>query len=122
MGTPQEKAEAVVNHPAFQKLAKRQRSVSIGLTLFMFGVYVLFLFFLTWGRQWIVTRVGETLTLAMPVGLGMILFAFILTGIYSRWANRHYDRAVDELKAQIQTELAGLDIPADDGPQRAYAH
>jgi uncharacterized membrane protein (DUF485 family) len=34
----------------------------------------------------------------MVLGAGVIVFAWILTWVYVRWANTHYDRALAELR------------------------
>ena len=43
-------------------------------------------------------------TLGIPMGIGMIVFAFILTAIYVVWANQVYDPEVERLKGQLKPQ------------------
>jgi uncharacterized membrane protein (DUF485 family) len=38
------------------------------------------------------------MTLGLPVGIGVLLSAWVLTGIYIWWANRYHDNRVREIK------------------------
>jgi uncharacterized membrane protein (DUF485 family) len=38
------------------------------------------------------------------VGLGIILIAWVMTGIYVFWANNRYDNAVEALRRQVKHE------------------
>lgn len=37
-------------------------------------------------------------TLGIPIGIGIILFAWILTGVYVRWANGAYDAMIARVR------------------------
>lgn len=43
-------------------------------------------------------------TLGIPIGIGVIVFAFIITAIYVVWANSSYDPEVERLKKQLVAE------------------
>jgi uncharacterized membrane protein (DUF485 family) len=45
--------------------------------------------------------IGKNVTLGLPIGLGILVFAWILTGIYTYWANTRYDKKINELKKKI---------------------
>ena len=47
---------------------------------------------------------GGVTTLGIPMGIGMIVFAFILTAIYMVWANKIYDPEVERLKGQLKPQ------------------
>jgi uncharacterized membrane protein (DUF485 family) len=38
---------------------------------------------------------------AILIGLGIILFSWLITGAYVYWANNYYDKAVKEIKKEI---------------------
>ncbi|WP_247235286.1 DUF485 domain-containing protein [Telluribacter sp. SYSU D00476] len=92
----------VINSPAFRQLVRRRWSVSLVLTLAMLTVYFGFLLVVAFNKAYLAQMVGKNLTLAIPVGLGIILFAWLLTGIYVYWANNHYDQEVANLKAKVK--------------------
>ncbi|RNI29610.1 DUF485 domain-containing protein [Rufibacter immobilis] len=87
--------------PAFKKLVKQRWSVSLVLTFTMLLVYFGFLLTVAFNKQALATKIGDYTTLAIPVGLGIILFAWVLTGIYVFWANSRYDKSVEELKNKL---------------------
>lgn len=88
----------IVQDPEFQGLARRKNSLSILLSLLIFGVYFGFIGLLAYAPDVLSTRVGSA-TLGIPLGIGVIIFAWILTGIYVRWANGAYDTMVERVRA-----------------------
>ena len=92
---------AVLQSPDFKKLVSTRWSVSLVLTLVMLAVYIGFLLLVAFNKEILAAKIAPNLTLAIPVGLGIILFAWILTGIYVYWANNTYDAAVQKLKDKV---------------------
>ncbi|WP_207435586.1 DUF485 domain-containing protein [Sabulibacter ruber] len=92
----------LLESPDFKKLVKQRWSVSLVLTFTMLVVYFGFLLLVAFNKEVLATRIGEYTTLAIPVGLGIILFAWLLTGVYVFWANNKYDTSVENLKNKIQ--------------------
>ena len=41
-------------------------------------------------------------TIGIPLGLGVIIFAIILTGLYVQWANTKYDSLIARIKSRVQ--------------------
>ncbi len=92
----------ILESPDFKKLVKKRWSVSLVLTFTMLLVYFGFLLTVAFNKEVLATRIGEYTTLAIPIGLGIILFAWVLTGVYVFWANSDYDTSVQNLKDKIQ--------------------
>lgn len=82
----------------FAALVRKRWTVSLVLTGLMLVVYYGFISILAFRADLFAGRVGERMTLGIPVGLGVILVSWLLTGVYVRWANADYDAAVDNLK------------------------
>jgi uncharacterized membrane protein (DUF485 family) len=87
----------LLQNPEYQRLAAKKRSLSYLLTILMLLAYFSFILLLAFGQDVLNQRVGST-TLGIPFGIGVIIFAWILTGIYVRWANNNYDKAMKDLK------------------------
>ena len=83
--------------PELVALVKRKAALSRALTFLMFGSYFGFMGLLAFKPESLSARVGQA-TLGIPIGIGVIGLAWILTGIYVRWANGAYDSAVARLK------------------------
>ena len=95
-------ASDVLVSPDFRALVRRRWVVSLSLTAAMFIAYFGFVLVLAFRKESLAARIGEHLTVGIPVGIGVILFAWVLTGIYVWWANGRYDAAVADLKSQLE--------------------
>lgn len=94
---PSPEPTQITRDPEFQNLARRKNSLSLTLSLLMFGVYFGFIALLAYAPDALRARAGAA-TLGIPIGIGVILFAWILTGIYVRWANGAYDAMVARVR------------------------
>lgn len=90
----------VLENAAFRDLVKRKWAVSLALTAAMLAIYFGFVMILAFGKELLMGRVGANMTIGILVGLGVILAAWALTGIYVAWANTSYDRAVSRIIAE----------------------
>lgn len=85
----------------FKTLVSKRWAVSIALTVIMLSIYFGYLLLIAFNKQVLASMIGHNLTLAIPVGLGIIISAWVMTGVYVFWANDKYDNAVNNLKDQI---------------------
>ncbi|TAH26833.1 MAG: DUF485 domain-containing protein [Cytophagales bacterium] len=95
------KHEEILNSEEFQTLVKKRWSVSLTLTLIMLGIYFGYLLLIAFNKPFLATLISENLTLAIPIGLGIIVSAWAMTGIYVYWANNRYDNTVTEIKNKL---------------------
>lgn len=95
-----ERAHEILLDPEFANLSRRKNSLSLTLTAAILLVYFGFVALLAFAPQVLSARIGAV-TLGIPVGIGVILFAWILTGIYVRWANADYDTRVVALRERF---------------------
>ena len=72
------------------------------LTIALFILYYGFILLVATNRSLLATRVGESTTLGILVGVGVILFAWVLTAVYVVWANRFYDPEVQRLRGRLR--------------------
>jgi uncharacterized membrane protein (DUF485 family) len=98
---PHPKAHALTHDPEFQALVRRKNSISTVLTILMLGVYFGFAALLAFSPETLAAPAGRA-TIGIPVGIGVIIFAWILTGIYVQWANTKYDSMVAHLRARVE--------------------
>ena len=71
------------------------------LTL-LFVTYYGFILLVATNKTLVNMKIGEVTTLAIPLGLGAIVIAFVLTAVYVAWANKSYDPEVERLRAQLR--------------------
>ncbi|WP_430913401.1 DUF485 domain-containing protein [Methylobacterium sp. sgz302541] len=91
----------MVRNPTFQTLVHERTRFAWILTGLMLAVYLGFIGLIAFDKALLATKVGGTASLGLFLGVGVILFAFLLTGIYVMRANGRYDA----LSAELQRSL-----------------
>ena len=76
---------------AFRELERKRNSFSRTLTVVMLAIYFGFIFLVAFAGGFVATPISGPITLAFPLGLGVILSAVILTGVYVLRANTEFD-------------------------------
>lgn len=90
----------VLSDPDFQALMRQKKSISTILTVVIMTVYFGFMGLIAFNPGALSAPVANG-TLGIPLGIGVIILAWILTGIYVRWANSRYDTLVEKVKQKI---------------------
>ncbi|MDN0074045.1 DUF485 domain-containing protein [Crenobacter sp. SG2303] len=83
----------VQSNPKFVELVHKKTGLGWKLTLIMLVIYYGFILMLAFAPKTLGTPIaaGATTTIGMPIGVLIILSAFVLTGIYVRKANNEFD-------------------------------
>jgi len=95
------KTNEILQSAAFKKLVKNRWLVSLTFTFIMLVVYIGFLLVIAYDNGLLKMPVGDSVNLAITVGLGIIVFSWLITGAYVYWANNYYDASVSEIKKEI---------------------
>ncbi len=95
-------AHEVINSPEFKSLVSKRWSVSGILLVLLFVSYYGYVILIGTNKELLAQKVGEVTTLGIPMGVGVIVFAFVLTAVYIAWANASYDPEVERLKSQLK--------------------
>ena len=98
----QRKADEIIQSAEFQALVATKGAVSAVLSVIMLAVYFGFILVLAFNKQILGTVLGPGMSLGIPVGLGVILLAWVLTGVYVFWANDKYDSAVASIRETLR--------------------
>ena len=92
----------IETNPNYIQLVKDRTRFGWTLTLAMMVVYYGFILLIAFNKEALSIRLGEGVTTSgIPIGLFVIVFTVIITGIYVRHANGKYD----ELTAAIHREV-----------------
>ena len=95
------KINEVIESTAFKQLTKKRWRVALLLTALMLLAYFGFLLMVAFDKDFFKQKIGEVTTVAIPIGIGLIVFAWVMTGIYTYWANKYYDKEVEEIKKKL---------------------
>ena len=93
-----ELAQRIARNPKYQELKAKRSSFGWWLTLLMMIVYYGFILLVAFNKSFLSQRLGDgVMTVGMPIGLGVIVFTIVITGIYVRRANSEFDALADEV-------------------------
>lgn len=83
---------------SLRSLARARWRIAILLTSAMVALYFGFILLIAYNRDLLAMRLAPGLTLGILFGVLVIIGAWLLTWVYVRWANVHYDAALDRLR------------------------
>ncbi|MFD2182434.1 DUF485 domain-containing protein [Rhodoplanes azumiensis] len=90
MSTPS--YDTIKSDPQFQELVSKRSRFAWTLTVAMLVIYFGFIFIIAFAPGLLAAKIGSGVTtVGIPIGLGVIVSAFLLTGIYVRRANSEFD-------------------------------
>ncbi|MFA6143234.1 MAG: DUF485 domain-containing protein [Sulfurimonas sp.] len=96
----QEMVDRIKNDPDYIHLVSVRSRFAWTLTIIMLVIYFGFVLVIAFDPTYLGTPLsaGSVTTIGIPVGVGVILSAFILTGIYVRRANGEFDELTRRIK------------------------
>ena len=93
--------DIMLDDPDFLELSSKKNSISITLTVIELAAYFGFIFLIAFGKSFLAQDLTTGVTVGIPIGIGVIVLSWILTGIYVHWANTKYDALVEKVKNKI---------------------
>lgn len=93
----------IQRNASFQELVQKRSRFAITLSIIMLSLYMAFILLIAFAPGVLGTPLaqGMTATWGILIGLGLILVAIVLTGLYVRRANGEFDR----LNARVLKEI-----------------
>lgn len=92
------KAREISQDPKYLKFIKTRSRFSWALTFVMMFVYFGYIYLVAFNKEFLARPIGSGVTtLSIPIGLGMIIFTVLLTGLYVRRANSEFDQLTHEI-------------------------
>lgn len=99
----QSNTQNILDNPKFAELIRKRSAYQWTLSIIMLVIYFGFILIVAFGKGFLAQPLvaGGVMTIGIPIGVAVIVSAFILTGIYVNRANGEFD----ELNRQILEEL-----------------
>jgi uncharacterized membrane protein (DUF485 family) len=98
-------AEKIEANPKYHELRRRRNIFGWTLTLLMMLVYYGYIALIAFDKPFMAQPIGTGVTsLGIPIGMGVIFFTIIITGIYVNRANGEYDRLTAEIISEANTK------------------
>ena len=90
--------ERIRRNPKYQELNTKRGSFSWILSIIMLVLYFGFIALIAFDKELLARPLGSAITtLGIPLGVSVIFFPIILTGIYTRRASGEFDRLNEEI-------------------------
>ncbi|AXU96715.1 DUF485 domain-containing protein [Erwinia persicina] len=88
----------------FKELVRKRQSFATLLSVIMLVLYVGFILLIAFAPAWLGTPLheGTNVTRGIPIGVGLIVISFLLTGVYVWRANGEFDRLTRELLNEVK--------------------
>jgi uncharacterized membrane protein (DUF485 family) len=94
--------DRVIQSPRFQELVRQRTKFAWTLTIVMLVIYFGFILLVAFAKPLLAMKVGDGVTsLGILLGLGVIIAAFVLTGIYVYRANSEFDELTRNLTREL---------------------
>ncbi|MBL0123133.1 MAG: DUF485 domain-containing protein [Betaproteobacteria bacterium] len=85
-------------NPKYHELRRKRGSFGWFLTILMLVVYFGYIALIAFNKPFLAQPIGNGVTtLGIPIGMGVIIFTIVITGIYVRRANSEYDQLTAEI-------------------------
>jgi uncharacterized membrane protein (DUF485 family) len=90
--------QRIAAHPRYLELKTKRSRLGWWLTAAMLVVYYGFIMLVAFDKPLLGTVLAPGLSLGIALGAAVIAAAWVVTGVYVAWANKHYDRVVAEAR------------------------
>jgi uncharacterized membrane protein (DUF485 family) len=87
-------------NPKFAELVQQRNALARTLTIAMLVIYFGFILLVAFAPGFLAIKIGTVTTIGIPLGLLVIVSAFVLTGIYV--IKTSFDRLNDELLREVK--------------------
>lgn len=85
-------------NPKYRELRTRRNTFGWTLTVVMLVVYFGYIALIAFNKPFLAQPIGNGVTtLGIPIGMGVIIFTIIITGIYVHRANGEFDTLTAEI-------------------------
>ena len=85
-------------NPRYHELRRKRNAFGWTLSVLILVVYFGYIALIAFNKPFLAQPIGNGVTtLGIPIGMGVIIFTIVITGIYVRRANGEYDTLTAEI-------------------------
>ena len=85
-------------NPKYRELKSKRNSFGWTLAILMLVVYYGYIALIAFNKPFLATPLGAGVTtVGVPLGMGVIIFTIVITGIYVRRANSEFDALTKQI-------------------------
>lgn len=100
----QDMIDKIKSNPKYAELVGKRTRFAWILSIVMLVIYYSFIMVIAFAPSSLATKIseGSVISVGLPVGIAIILSAFVLTGIYVFRANGEFDELTNQIKEDAQ--------------------
>lgn len=100
----QELVDKIKSDPKYQELVSKRSRFAWKLSIMMLVIYYTFIMVIAFSPQTFAAKISadSVITIGIPIGILVILIAFVLTGLYVWRANSEFDTLTNKIKAGLK--------------------
>jgi uncharacterized membrane protein (DUF485 family) len=85
-------------NPKYLELRRKRNRIGWFLAALMMVVYYGYIALIAFDKEFLARPIGNGVTtIGIPLGIGVIIFTIVITGLYVRRANNEFDRLTAEI-------------------------
>jgi len=98
--------EKIKANPNYHELVSKRTSYSIKLSVAILVVYFTFILTIAFYPSVLAIPLyeGSVTSIGIPIGIAIIIFAFVLTGLYTHKANTEFDDLNNKIKQSLKED------------------
>ena len=90
--------DKIQRHPKYLELRAKRNRLGVFLTILMLIVYYGYIALIAFNKPFLAQPIGAGVTsVGIPIGMGVIIFTIVITGIYVRRANGEFVTLTKEI-------------------------
>ncbi len=90
--------DKIQNHPKYKELRAKRNGFGWLLAVLMLVVYYGYIALIAFNKPFLAQPIGAGVTtVGIPLGMGVIVFTIVITGIYVNRANSEFDALTKEI-------------------------
>jgi uncharacterized membrane protein (DUF485 family) len=95
----QDLVEKIQDNPHFKELVKRRNRFAWPMAIFILVVYYTYILVIAFNPSVMSTPIspGSVISIGIPIGAGIILLSWIMTGVYVHRANTVFDELTNRI-------------------------
>lgn len=100
----QDTLDRITANPKFLEFVAMRSTYSIIMAIVSAAAYYGFILLVAYNKEFLAQKIGEgyTMSIGVPIGVGVIVFTIVLTWIYVRRANTEFDAINEALIKEAQ--------------------
>lgn len=87
----------IADNPRYRELVRERSRFGWTLTIIMLVIFFGYILLIAFAPDLLAQRISRTMTLGIPLGIGVIVAGVVLTAIYVHRANSRYDSMTREI-------------------------